>query len=318
MSYAIIETLNSRNIFDGSPNEVRVHLVCDTAADLPAAAQTDFTIGIGSEALDISTGDKYVMQSSGIWVKQPSSAWENVYSKSETDALLQALADSMLTRADLYRGYQIAANTDLNDDALCGNYGTYYCSDGTTAATLSNSPITTSGFIMLNYSNGNRIRLFLAVSATIPRMYIQARTGGTWRTIRQFAMIDDIPAASDINLLDSTTLERITLRESAGGITDASTTRIGSQEYFEIPAGSHSFAFASYYRNGGLQAFVCYYDINRAYLGNTEWIGYVNWKDPNYAFPVPSGAHYLRVCFRYSNNDTIYTSDMIKCILSFS
>ena len=313
MSFAIIETLNSRNIYDGSPNEVRVRLVCDTAADLPADVQTDYTIGIGSEALDISSGDKYVMKSDGTWVKQPGAAWVDVYSKSEVDALLAAL--NILSRADLYRGYQIANNTDVDD---LTDYGTYYCDSAATAATLTNCPISGSGFIMIIFSNGNRVRLFIAVSANYPRMLIQARTGGTWRTVREFAMIDQIPSSSDINLLTSTTIERITLKESADGAAEASTTRLGSQEYFDIPAGAHSFAFDSYYRSGGLQAFVCYYDSSKTYLGYTQWVGYAGWNSPGYPFPIPSGAAYMRVCFRYSDNSTINISDMIKCVLTFS
>ena len=293
-----------------------IQILCDTPTDLPSGTISgDYggTIVQGCSAKIISTGDTYVADSSGTWVLQPGSAWTNVYSKSEVDALLAGL--NILTRADLYRGYQIAANTDI--DTLT-DYGTYYCDSSTTAATLTNCPITGSGFIMTIFSNGNRVRMFYAVSANYPRMFIQSRTGGTWRTIREFAMIDQIPSASDINLLTSTTIERITLKESAGGTTEASTTRIGSQEYFAIPAGSHSFTFESYYRSGGLQAFVCYYDSNKDYLGYTPWVGYAGWNSPGYPFPIPSGAAYFRVCFRFSDNDTITVSDMIKCILSFA
>lgn len=48
---------------------------CDTAASLPAADQT-LTAGIkivrGSKAMDLSTGDRYKLNSSGSWVQQPS------------------------------------------------------------------------------------------------------------------------------------------------------------------------------------------------------------------------------------------------------
>lgn len=51
------------------------NIECDTAASLPAADQT-LTAGIkivrGSKALDLSTGDRYKMNSSGSWVQQPS------------------------------------------------------------------------------------------------------------------------------------------------------------------------------------------------------------------------------------------------------
>lgn len=219
-----------------------------------------------------------------------------------------------LGKADVYKGTKIEANTDVNE---LTDYGTYYCDSGTTAATLSNCPVSSTGFIMINFSTGNRLRAFISVSATNPRIYLQARTSSTWQTIKQVAMTDDISNA-EINLLNNTTIERITLKESAGGTTDSSTTRIGSQNYFEIPAGAHSFTFDAYYRNGGLQAFVCYYDSSKTYLGNTEWTGYAGWKSPGYAFPIPSGAKYIRACFRFSDNTTIIVSDMIKCMLSFA
>lgn len=56
-------------------SEALVNIQCDAAADLPAADQTGtagYTIVRGSKALDIATGDRYIMDSSGSWVKQPS------------------------------------------------------------------------------------------------------------------------------------------------------------------------------------------------------------------------------------------------------
>ena len=312
MSYIIRERLEETTDRSTGKIQLIANIVADDAVSLPANT-TDLEFVLGSEALCVDSGLKYRIDSSGNWIQQPGSAWTDVYSKSEVDALLAALP--LLTRGDLYRGYQIVANTDV--DSLT-DYGTYYCDSSTTAATLSNCPISGSGFIMIVFSNGNRVRLFIAVSANYPRMLIQARTGGTWRTVREFAMLDQIPSASDINLLTSTTLERITLKESAGGTTEASTTRIGTQEYFEIPSGAHSFSFDAYYRSGGLQAFVCYYDSSKTYLGYTLWIGYAGWNSPGYPFPIPSGAAYFRVCFRFSDNSVITVSDMIKCILSFA
>lgn len=165
-----------------------IKILCDDTTDLPSGTISgDYggPVVQGCSADIISNGDKYIANSSGTWVLQPrSNAWENVYTKTEIDDLLAALP--ILSRADLYRGYQIAANTDIN---TLTDYGTYYCDSSTTAATLTNCPITGSGFIMTIFSNGNRVRMFYAVSATVPRMYIQARTGGTWQTIKEFQMV---------------------------------------------------------------------------------------------------------------------------------
>lgn len=179
-----------REIYEQTTNrttgnvEIIAHVVADDAASLPVNT-TARTFVLGSDAVCVDTGDKYLIDSSGTWHLQPAdNAFSNVYTKTEMDAILAGY--STLTRADLYRGYQIAANTDI--DTLT-DYGTYYCDSSTTAATLSNCPITGSGFIMTIFSNGNRVRMFYAVSATVPRMYIQARTGGTWQTIKEFQMV---------------------------------------------------------------------------------------------------------------------------------
>ena len=230
----------------------------------------------------------------------------------DIDDAIDAIA-GMLGKADIYKGTKIEASTDVNS---LTDYGTYYCADGTTAASLSNCPISSTGFIMVNFSTGNRIRLFLAASATNPRIFVQARTSSTWQTIKTVAFTDDIQAAKT-DLLKTTTIERITLRESAGGTTESSTTRIGSEDYFEIPTGASTLTFEAFSRSYNLQSFVCFYNSSKTYLGNTEWTGYVNWKDPGKPAPIPSSAKYVRVCFRYSDNATINVSDMIKCILSF-
>lgn len=179
-----------REIYDQTTNrttgnvELIAHVVADNAASLPVNT-TARTFVLGSDAVCVDTGDKYLIDSSGTWHLQPAdNAFSNVYTKAEMDDIIAALP--ILSRADLYRGYEIAANTDI--DTLT-NYGTYYCSDSATASTLANCPITGSGFIMTIFSNGNRVRMFYAVSATVPRMYIQARTGGTWQTIKEFQMV---------------------------------------------------------------------------------------------------------------------------------
>ena len=185
MSYIIRERLEETTDRSTGKIQLIANIVADDAASLPANT-ADLEFVLGSEALCVDSGLKYRIDSNGNWIQQPGSAWTDVYSKSEVDALLAALP--ILSRGDLYRGYQITANTDI--DTLT-DYGTYYCDSGTTAATLINCPITATGFIMINYSNGNRVRIFYAVSANYPRMLIQARTGGVWRTIREFITKDE-------------------------------------------------------------------------------------------------------------------------------
>ena len=174
-----------QNVYTDEGNLMRCQVYADTENDLPAAVQTDYTIAYGSDGLAVDTGKKYILNGSNNWVEQPAdNEWANVYTKTEVDSMFAAL--NILTKADLFRGEQIVANTDVN---TITNYGVYYCADGTTAATLSNCPITSTGFIMIVYSTGNRVRLFYGVSATNPRIFIQAYTGGQWRTIKEATLV---------------------------------------------------------------------------------------------------------------------------------
>lgn len=60
--------------YNGVTNVARMDLYADTAADLTGVTSFDsITLLGGSTALDIATGDKYIMQSGGTWVLQPSS-----------------------------------------------------------------------------------------------------------------------------------------------------------------------------------------------------------------------------------------------------
>lgn len=184
MSWSIEEELTTYPQTNANP-VIRMNIVVDDVASLPAVSQSDFTFCMGSRAKNIDNGKTYILNGSGNWIVQPSdNAWENVYTKTEIDSMFAAL--NILTKADLFRGEQIVANTDVN---TITNYGVYYCADGTTAATLSNCPITTTGFIMIVYSTGNRVRLFYGVSATNPRIFIQAYTGSQWRTIKEATLV---------------------------------------------------------------------------------------------------------------------------------
>lgn len=300
-----------RDIYEQTTNrttgatEIIAHIVADDASSLPQNT-TDRTFVLGSDTRCVDTGDTYMIKSDGTWVLQPSdNAWSNMYTKTEIDALLQQIVDNSLKRSDLYRGYQIESGTDV--DTLT-DYGTYYCADGTTAATLSNCPITTSGFIMTIFSNGNRVRMFYAVSATVPRMYIQARTGGTWRTIRQFAMTDEIQYSE--NMLGYS-WGRYNVAESTGEV-NASTTRIGTPDYFSIPSGTSTITYSPYFDGVAGDTFYLFYDSSKTY-NNT----YIGWVSSGVPVKVPSGMSYYRLCFRRPDNATIVVSDMIRCTRNY-
>lgn len=63
-------------------------IIADDVASLPADT-SDMIYVMGSEAVTIDTGDKYIKNSRGSWILQPSSnVWQNVYTKSEVDDIV--------------------------------------------------------------------------------------------------------------------------------------------------------------------------------------------------------------------------------------
>jgi len=125
--------------WDGAENAARFELFADTAADLTGLTHFDgIKILSGSSAKDISTGDKYIINSAGVWVLQPSTLFQNVYTKTEIDALLTDI-DADIT--DLFAGQYIHDSTQVNLADVTwtrSGGGLYYSS----AIQIPDSPIT--------------------------------------------------------------------------------------------------------------------------------------------------------------------------------
>ena len=82
---------------DGTHNVSICEIYVDTAADLSGLDHIEDVYFLqGSEATDIETGNKYIMQSGGTWILQPSgNAFDNVYTKTETDNLLAPIEEAV-------------------------------------------------------------------------------------------------------------------------------------------------------------------------------------------------------------------------------
>lgn len=86
--------------FDGTNNVSVMSIFVDSAADLTGLVQyEDIHFQLGSDALDVSTGNKYRMKSDGTWVLQPDNMWQNVYTKSEVDNIVTRI-DSDIADAE--------------------------------------------------------------------------------------------------------------------------------------------------------------------------------------------------------------------------
>lgn len=102
---------------DGSHNVAICEIFVDTAADLAGLDHLEDVYFLqGSEATDIDTGDKYLMQSNGTWKKQPTgSAFENVYTKSEVDTIVSNInsdiSDAENDISDLHAGLTTIINS---------------------------------------------------------------------------------------------------------------------------------------------------------------------------------------------------------------
>jgi len=111
--------------FDGTNNVSVMSIFVDSAADLSGLVQyEDIHFLLGSDALDVSTGNKYRMKSDGTWVLQPDNMWQNVYTKQEIDSMIY-LHDS--------------TQVNLNDITWARSGGGLYYSQ---AIQIPNSPIT--------------------------------------------------------------------------------------------------------------------------------------------------------------------------------
>jgi hypothetical protein len=107
--------------YNGTENECRFELYADTAADLQGVTHFDgIKIQMGSECTDISTGDKYLLNGSGVWVLQPSeNMWVNVYTKEQVDTMYNTLYQTML----YYHTVQTSTDGTITFYAFAGFVG---------------------------------------------------------------------------------------------------------------------------------------------------------------------------------------------------
>lgn len=86
--YRVIEVLQEFIDRTTGQRSIMAELVADTAADLPTNTQ-DLVFIIGSHVKTIDTGDRYEINSQGVWILQPSAnRFENTYTQEQIDNLL--------------------------------------------------------------------------------------------------------------------------------------------------------------------------------------------------------------------------------------
>ena len=101
--FRIIDILQDFTDRQTGARSIMVEGIADTASDLPQnTAQLIYIIGSYADVID--TGDRYKINSAGQWILQPrQNAFDNVYTKSEIDALLQAKQNTLIYDAQSTR-----------------------------------------------------------------------------------------------------------------------------------------------------------------------------------------------------------------------
>lgn len=98
MAVSVIETIKSRANASNTAYIVVVKLLCDSSSDLPTQlGLTGYELAQGCIAHVINENKDYMIDSSGNWHVYGGDSWTNVYTKSETDALLDDKQDELTT-----------------------------------------------------------------------------------------------------------------------------------------------------------------------------------------------------------------------------
>lgn len=329
MSYWISEiyrevddrTTGIRNLF--------CHVFADDVASLPSN-DSNRVFTIGSVCDVVSNGNKYMMNSSGNWILQPSSGGGSVdtYTREEIDDFLADKQDlltwaastakdgtGVMTSGTIWSSVwsqilglnstknlsQDVPETGYDFDTLT-DVGIYRVPSAAVAADIANIPTQAAGrLIVSNLGLGNRyIQFYLASGA---RVFIRSYVSTGWQAWYEYQGVENMTGYS---------WGRYAVQESTGNVI-ASTTRIGSEDYFAVSGGA-VLTHSAWISNEEMQTFYLFYDSSQTYIGNVSGTGYIGWVNCGVPIKVPSQARYYRLCFRRSGNQTITPSEMIKCI----
>lgn len=312
-------------------------ILCDTVSDLPSGTISgngySGPITQGCTAKIIATGRDYISNSSGQWILQPQSGGggggsDDTYTKEEIDAFLaykqnlltfgtESVKDSTdsLTSGAIWQSVwsqmlgvnsiknlsQDVPETGYDCDTLT-DVGIYRVPSAAVAEYIANIPTQTAGrLIVSNLGLGNRyIQIYLTSGA---RVFIRSYVSTGWQAWFEYSGIEN---------MTSYPWGHYAVQESTGNVI-ASTTRIGTEEYFTVSGGT-VLTHSAWISNYPLQTFYLFYDSSQNYLGEISGTGYIGWVDCDVPIKVPSQARYYRLCFRRSNNETIAPSEMIKCV----
>lgn len=120
MAVSVLETIKSRANASNTAYIAVLSLLCDTYTDLPTQyGLTGYELAQGCKAHVIDTNTDYMLDSTGTWHIYGGEIWQNVYTKTETDALLDDKQDELTTaQLDAVNSGITAAKLTADEAAL--------------------------------------------------------------------------------------------------------------------------------------------------------------------------------------------------------
>lgn len=175
---------------------LRAHIICDTASDLPAYnAYSGYELLMGSIADDLSTGDRYKMQSGGSWVRQPV-AQSDTYTTTQIDNLL-------IDKISYSMPGTIPAGDDLNDYTTPGTYDM--------SAGVTNSPTGAAGRIdIIEIPGTGMVQQRYTGTGSTSRLYVRNLQTVSPVAWHPWAPVDTLAAGIGIALSNGDDLNSVT------------------------------------------------------------------------------------------------------------
>lgn len=100
--------------------------------------------------------------------------------------------------------------------------------------------------------------------------------------------------------------------DSDGTFYSTATNRLVCMDYISIPSGCTKVAISMFYATPSWSKYAYFYDANKKY------IGLVDYNDAQSYTTIKSGAAYVRFGFKRSDDATLYTDRIRKCLAMFA
>lgn len=188
------------------PQPITAHIIADTVADLPALGYfAGYTLQAGSFADVVQTSQRFMIDSAGAWYEQLHDIGADVYTKQQTDILLNAKQDTLTpgtnmdttptqastnpaTSGGIYTAIALMnflrVGEQIPEETTPGTYndlnayftpGVFYVGSATNAQHIQNTPYAAAGklIVMPLWSSTRLIQIYISVDLGVIRIHIR-------------------------------------------------------------------------------------------------------------------------------------------------